>query len=59
MVLNYPRVANYTSDPSATGTGGGDLIVDNYGKRYRVVNYAPLDSTGERCYILHPDGTIR
>ena len=58
-MLEYPRIAQRTSDPSATGTGDGDLIIDNYGKRYRVVRYASPDATGERCYALHSDGTIR
>lgn len=59
VVPSYPRIAQRTSDPNATGTGAGDIVIDDNGKRYRVMDYPPPDATGDRCYQLYPDGTIR
>lgn len=60
---NYPRVMGTRSYGSGTATGEGNVIYDDRGREYRVVSQDDAqrinNSTGGRCYQIHPDGTIR
>lgn len=60
---NYPKVMGTRSSGPGTATGSGDIIYDNHGREYRIVDAHEAasirNSTGGVVHTLHPDGTIR
>lgn len=59
---DYPRIVR-TEYGQGTATGSGDVVVDDRGQRYRIVDAAEAqmirNSTGGMVYRLYPDGTVR
>jgi hypothetical protein len=60
---DYPRVMGTLRAGGGTATGSGDIIYDDQGHTYRIVDRWEAErirnSTGGTVRTLHQDGTIR
>lgn len=63
MVPYSQRFVSHREPGPGTMTGAGDIIVDNYGNRYRVLDAGEAqsirNSTGGQVYTIGWDGSIR
>jgi hypothetical protein len=62
MAPGYPYIVKREPGPQ-TVTGAGDIVTDNCGQRYRVIDSAEANmlrnSTAGQVFTIGSDGTIR